>query len=290
MVIINFIRDKEVGMFARAKRLAKKGSAGHADLLDRTVKCSGDPGILQDSDSSNSETEESDKSEWYPFLFCFCDGSWIFEWLSLASRAFVSYHGNSKFMWFIGAAVLSTLSRRSSQRTINIWWYVTETGFRRPDALETDWRLKFTNCCFRAWYQILAGPTRTNTSRLYLAESIFIEIFVEGFLCGRIICFITSTMSVALKQSESNITPFQECIQPCFAILFTMPGFERTWMHGQEGQPSCNTGSCGRELAKLNDIYLTDASRLILVWSGKDSQYRHRVLRQRAQPCQRNYY
>ena len=68
MVIINFIRDKEVGMFARAKRLAKKGSAGHADLLDKTVKCNGDSGILQDGDSSNSETEESDKSEWYPFF------------------------------------------------------------------------------------------------------------------------------------------------------------------------------------------------------------------------------
>lgn len=48
MVIVNFIRDKEVGLFARAKRLAKKGSIGCTD-----TKYSG-----------ISETEVSDKNEW----------------------------------------------------------------------------------------------------------------------------------------------------------------------------------------------------------------------------------
>jgi hypothetical protein len=40
MVIINFIRDKEVGMFARAKRLAKeaKGCAEHVKFTDTDVK------------------------------------------------------------------------------------------------------------------------------------------------------------------------------------------------------------------------------------------------------------
>ncbi|KAF8804598.1 dihydroceramide delta(4)-desaturase [Phlegmacium glaucopus] len=62
MVIVNFIRDKEVGMFARAKRLAKNSSAGPAHLLGKTVKCNGDSSVLQDGGSGNSETE-SDKSE-----------------------------------------------------------------------------------------------------------------------------------------------------------------------------------------------------------------------------------
>ena len=60
MVIVNFIRDREVGLFARAKRLAKKGSAGRVDLLGKTVKCNGDSGDLHDR---ISDTEESDKSE-----------------------------------------------------------------------------------------------------------------------------------------------------------------------------------------------------------------------------------
>lgn len=63
MVIVNFIRDKEVGIFARAKRLARKGSTGHANLLGKTIRCNGDSGIPQDGDSGNLETEESDKSE-----------------------------------------------------------------------------------------------------------------------------------------------------------------------------------------------------------------------------------
>lgn len=68
-------------------------------------------------------------------------------------------------------------------------------------------------------------------------------------------------MSAALKQSESNIiAPSQSC---------------KKLNARTRGRPSCDTGSCGRESAKLNDIYLTDASRLILVWSGKDSQCRH---------------
>lgn len=64
MVIVNFIRDKEVGLFARAKRLAKKGPAGHTNLLRKTVKCNRDSRVLvQDGDSGSSEIDESDKSE-----------------------------------------------------------------------------------------------------------------------------------------------------------------------------------------------------------------------------------
>ena len=55
MVIVNFIRDKEVGMFARAKRLAKKGSIGYTDTL-----YNGNPSVV---DSGVSETGVSDKSE-----------------------------------------------------------------------------------------------------------------------------------------------------------------------------------------------------------------------------------
>ena len=55
MVIINFIRDKEVGIFSRAKRLAKKGSTGYAD-----TKYNGDFSVV---DSGASETEVCDKSE-----------------------------------------------------------------------------------------------------------------------------------------------------------------------------------------------------------------------------------
>jgi len=64
MVIVNFIRDKEVGLFARAKRLAKNGSVGRAGLLVKTVKCNGgDSSVLQDGNDRISETGESDKSE-----------------------------------------------------------------------------------------------------------------------------------------------------------------------------------------------------------------------------------
>ena len=55
MVIVNFIRDKEVGMFARAKRVAKKGSIGYTG-----TKYNGDSGVV---DSGYSETEVSDKCE-----------------------------------------------------------------------------------------------------------------------------------------------------------------------------------------------------------------------------------
>jgi sphingolipid delta-4 desaturase len=55
MVIVNFIRDKEVGLFARAKRLAKKGSTGCTD-----TKHNRDSIVV---DSEVSETEVSDKSE-----------------------------------------------------------------------------------------------------------------------------------------------------------------------------------------------------------------------------------
>ena len=61
MVIVNFIRDTEVGLFARAKRLAKQNSVGHADPpSDKTVKYNGDSSVVEDGDS---ETEVSDKSE-----------------------------------------------------------------------------------------------------------------------------------------------------------------------------------------------------------------------------------
>jgi sphingolipid delta-4 desaturase len=63
MVIVNFIRDREVGMFARAKRLVKNGSTRHVDLLGKNVKCNGDSSVLREGGSRNSETEESDKSE-----------------------------------------------------------------------------------------------------------------------------------------------------------------------------------------------------------------------------------
>ena len=60
MVIVNFIRDKEVGLFARAKRLAKKDLVGHADLLRKYNTGSS---VVQDRDGGNSENEVSDKSE-----------------------------------------------------------------------------------------------------------------------------------------------------------------------------------------------------------------------------------
>ena len=63
MVIVNFIRDKEVGLFARAKRLAKKDLVGHADLLSKTVKYNGDSSAVQDGDCRNSESEVFNKSE-----------------------------------------------------------------------------------------------------------------------------------------------------------------------------------------------------------------------------------
>ena len=55
MVIVNFIRDKEVGLFARGKRLAKKGSIGCTG-----TKYDGNSSVVE---SEVSETEVSDKSE-----------------------------------------------------------------------------------------------------------------------------------------------------------------------------------------------------------------------------------
>ena len=60
MVIVNFIRDKEVGIFARAKRIGK------GQQLPRGIVCSkeGDPKGGEASESErNSSEEESDKSE-----------------------------------------------------------------------------------------------------------------------------------------------------------------------------------------------------------------------------------
>ena len=67
MVIVNFIRDKEVGIFARAKRLGKSRSLDVIKGVNGMV-CSGqENGKAGDrSDESESLTvseEESDKSE-----------------------------------------------------------------------------------------------------------------------------------------------------------------------------------------------------------------------------------
>jgi len=60
MVIVNFIRDKEVGIFARAKRIGKRQS------LPLGIVCSEDS-AQKDSEGSESgrgsSEEESDKSE-----------------------------------------------------------------------------------------------------------------------------------------------------------------------------------------------------------------------------------
>lgn len=60
MVIVNFIRDKEVGLFARAKRIGK----GHQ--LPLGIVCSGEA-AQKDGEGSesgrDSSEEESDKSE-----------------------------------------------------------------------------------------------------------------------------------------------------------------------------------------------------------------------------------
>jgi hypothetical protein len=54
MVIVNFIRDKEVGMFARAKRIAKE--AGCSKTGEKTP-------VLEKALSREGSDEESDKSE-----------------------------------------------------------------------------------------------------------------------------------------------------------------------------------------------------------------------------------
>ena len=68
MIIVNFIRDKEVGIFARAKRLGK-GSPLDPDALAKNLTgaaCAGaaakDGEVGSESEERMSE-EESDKSE-----------------------------------------------------------------------------------------------------------------------------------------------------------------------------------------------------------------------------------
>jgi sphingolipid delta-4 desaturase len=60
MVIVNFIRDKEVGLFARAKRIGK------GQQLPLGIVCSGEA-TQKDGEGSesgrDSSEEESDKSE-----------------------------------------------------------------------------------------------------------------------------------------------------------------------------------------------------------------------------------
>jgi len=60
MVIVNFIRDKEVGLFARAKRIGK------GQQLPLGIVCSGEA-AQKDREGSesgrDSSEEESDKSE-----------------------------------------------------------------------------------------------------------------------------------------------------------------------------------------------------------------------------------
>lgn len=72
MVIVNFIRDKEVGLFARAKRLGKGHPLEAPPSIGVTALCSG-KGPVDDSgtngldiaqlDDENSSEEESDKYE-----------------------------------------------------------------------------------------------------------------------------------------------------------------------------------------------------------------------------------
>jgi sphingolipid delta-4 desaturase len=60
MVIVNFIRDKEVGIFARAKRIGK------GQQLPRGLVCSKEAakkGVDNSASGSNSSEEESDKTE-----------------------------------------------------------------------------------------------------------------------------------------------------------------------------------------------------------------------------------
>jgi len=72
MVIVNFIRDKEVGLFARAKRLGKGRPLEAPPGIGVTALCSGkrtvdDSGVdgldIGDLSDEKSSEEESDKYE-----------------------------------------------------------------------------------------------------------------------------------------------------------------------------------------------------------------------------------
>lgn len=58
MVIVNFIRDKEVGIFARAKRLGKGQQAPVQGLM-----CSKDESNEKEDIAAGFSEEESDKLE-----------------------------------------------------------------------------------------------------------------------------------------------------------------------------------------------------------------------------------
>lgn len=55
MVIVNFIRDNEVGMYARLKRKAKESSNSMASAVSHTVEVSNG----SESDSSDSISKKS---------------------------------------------------------------------------------------------------------------------------------------------------------------------------------------------------------------------------------------
>lgn len=59
MIIVNFIRDKEVGIYARAKRLAKSQSVQTAKIVPGSA-CVSD---MSDSEEESSASVASDKSE-----------------------------------------------------------------------------------------------------------------------------------------------------------------------------------------------------------------------------------
>lgn len=68
MVIVNFIRDKEVGMFARAKRIGK-GRQVPVYGLDKSAvgtvvdNGNGEVNVEEESDAAGFDEEESDKSQ-----------------------------------------------------------------------------------------------------------------------------------------------------------------------------------------------------------------------------------
>jgi hypothetical protein len=60
MVIFNFIRDKEVGMFARLKRNGKETSKLSTGSTAHTVACTADVSNGSDSDGSDSDSKKTD--------------------------------------------------------------------------------------------------------------------------------------------------------------------------------------------------------------------------------------
>ena len=65
MVIVNFIKDKEVGIFARAKRLGKGRALEVPPGIDVTLlRCNGGKGVGgDDSGISGIEDRDSDSSD-----------------------------------------------------------------------------------------------------------------------------------------------------------------------------------------------------------------------------------